>query len=136
MPLLAWTDKLSVGVNVLDEDHKRLVAMVNQLYDAMQAGHGKDSLSPILDGLIQYTKLHFAREEKFFAQTSYPASVAHKQEHDKLTHQVQDIQGKYASGATTALSLEVMQFLKNWLVQHIQGSDQKYRPHLNAKGIH
>jgi hemerythrin len=136
MPLLAWTDKLSVGVNVLDEDHKRLVAMVNQLYDAMQAGHGKDSLSPILDGLIQYTKMHFAREEKFFAQTSYPAAVAHKQEHDKLTHQVQDIQGKYASGATTALSLEVMQFLKNWLVQHIQGSDQKYRPHLNAKGIH
>lgn len=136
MPLMTWTDKLSVGVAALDDDHKKLVSMVNELYDAMQAGHGRESLGRILDGLIQYTKMHFAREEKFFAQTGYPAAAPHKQEHEALTRQVLDVQKKYAGGAVATLSLDVMHFLKNWLVNHIQGSDQKYRPHLNEKGIH
>jgi len=60
----------------------------------------------------------------------------HKQEHDALTRQVIEVQQKYAAGATSTLSVGVLTFLKNWLVQHIQGSDQKYRPHLNDKGIH
>jgi hemerythrin len=136
MPLVVWTEKLSVGVDVLDQDHKRLVGLVNQFFDALQAGLGKDSLGQILDGLVQYTELHFAREEKFFAQTGYPDAATHKREHDELTRQVLEVQRKHASGAPAALSLELMQFLKNWLIQHIQGSDRKYRAHLNAKGIH
>ena len=135
MPLMTWTEKLSVGVGVLDEDHKRLVGMVNQLYDSMQAGHGKEILGRILDDLVQYTKVHFAREEKFFQQSGYPAMAPHKQEHDTLTDQVFDVQRKYAAGASAALSIDVLRFLKNWLINHIQVSDQKYRTHLNAKGI-
>ena len=136
MPLMTWNNSLSVGIAVIDEDHKKLVAMVNQLYDAVQAGHGKDALGKTLDGLIDYTVMHFAREEKFFQETGYPDAVAHKKEHADLTKQVLDVQAKYRSGATSTLSLEVMTFLKNWLVKHIQGSDRKYGPHLNAKGIH
>jgi hemerythrin len=136
MPLMTWTPKLSVGVAVLDDDHKKLVGMVNELYDAMQAGHGKESLGPILDRLVDYTKVHFAREEKLFAQTGYPEAAAHKQQHDALTRQVLDVQRKYAAGAVATVSLEVMHFLRDWLINHIQGTDQKYRPHLNAKGIH
>jgi hemerythrin len=135
MSLMTWTEKLSVGVDVLDDDHKRLVAMLNELYDAMLAGNGKDSLGRILDGLVHYTKVHFAREEKLFAETGYAARIAHKQEHDALTRQVLDVQQKYAGGATATLSLDVLQFLKTWLINHIQGTDQKYRPHLNGKGI-
>lgn len=135
MPLMSWTGKLSVGVGILDDDHRRLVAMVNELYDSMQAGHGKETLGHILNDLVQYTKVHFAREEKFFAQTGYPEGAAHKQEHDALTQQVLDVQQQYNSGASAALSIDVLRFLKNWLINHIQGSDQKYRPHLNAKGI-
>jgi len=136
MALMTWTDRLSVGVRVLDDDHKRLVGMLNELYDAMQAGHGKETLGRTLDGLIEYTKLHFAREETLFRQTGYPGAAAHKQEHDALTRQVIEVQQKYAAGAASSLSVGVLTFLKNWLVQHIQGSDQKYRPHLNDKGIH
>lgn len=136
MPLMTWTPKLSVGVAVLDDDHKKLVGMVNELYDAMQAGHGKESLGPILDRLVDYTKVHFAREEKFFTQTGYPDAAPHKQQHDALTRQVLDVQRKYAAGATATVSLEVMHFLRDWLINHIQGSDQKYRPHLNGKGIY
>jgi hemerythrin len=136
MPLMTWTDKLSVGVGVIDEDHKKLVSMVNELYDAMQAGHGREKLGRILGELVQYTKFHFAREEKFFAQTGYPAAGPHKQQHEALTRQVLDVQQKYAAGSNATLSLDVMHFLKNWLVTHIQGSDQAYRSHLNSKGIH
>lgn len=135
MPLMTWTDKLSVGVGVLDQDHRRLVGMVNDLYDAMQAGHGKDALGRILNELIKYTQLHFGREEQFFAQTAYPAASVHKREHESLTNQVLEVQRKYMAGSGATLSIDVLQFLKNWLINHIQGSDQKYRAHLNANGI-
>ena len=136
MALMAWTEKLSVGVGVLDDDHKKLVGMVNELYDAMQAGHGKEKLGGILDRLVQYTKFHFSREEKYFAETGYPASGPHKEQHEALTRQVLDVQKKYNAGVAATLSVDVMHFLRDWLVKHIQGSDQSYRAHLNAKGIH
>jgi hemerythrin len=136
MPLMTWNDKMSVGVALLDNDHKKLVGMLNQLFDAINSGQGKESLGNILDGLVDYTKIHFANEEKLFAQTGYPDSVAHKKEHDDLTLQVVDLQARCKAGATGALSLEVMTFLKTWLVNHIQGNDKKYTPHLNGNGIH
>ncbi|MBP2290441.1 bacteriohemerythrin [Azospirillum rugosum] len=135
MPLMEWNDKLSVGVTQFDNEHKKLVAMVNELFDAVQAGRGKDALGKILDGLIAYTKTHFANEERYFQQLGYPDLAAHKAEHDALARQVLDVQQKYHSGATATLSMEVMNFLKNWLVKHIQGTDKKYGPFLNGKGI-
>lgn len=136
MPLMTWNEKMAVGVNLLDTDHQKLVGMLNELYDAVTKGHGKESLGKVLDGLVDYTKIHFAHEETFFAQTNYPEAAAHKKEHDALTQQVLEVQKKYKSGVTTTLSLEVMNFLKNWLVNHIQASDKKYGPYLNSKGIH
>ena len=136
MPLMSWNEKMAVGVRLLDTDHQKLVGLLNELYDAVMKGQGKETLGKVLDGLVDYTKIHFAHEEKFFAQTNYPAAAAHKKEHDALTRQVLEVQKKYQSGRTVALSLEVMNFLKNWLVNHIQASDQKYGPYLNSKGIH
>ncbi len=136
MPLMTWNEKMSVGVKVLDDDHKRLVALVNELHDALKTGHGKDALGKILDSLVTYTKSHFAREEQFFARRNYPDSAAHKKEHDDLTNQVLQVQAKFNSGASTGLSLQVMNFLRDWLTNHIQGSDKKYGPYLNSKGIH
>ncbi len=136
MALMEWNDKLSVGVAELDNDHKKLVAMLNDLYDSIKAGRGKDKVGSILDGLVAYTATHFAREERFFAQTKYPATAEHMKEHAHLTAQVVAVQKKYKEGATSVVSLEVMNFLKNWLLSHIQGTDRKYGPHLNAGGIH
>ncbi len=135
MPLLQWNEKLSVGVASIDADHQRLISMINDLYDGVVAGHGMDVLGRVLDGLIGYTAEHFAREERFFAQTGYPDAVAHKKEHEDLVRQVLDVQAKYRAGTAGTLSLEVLNFLKSWLVRHIQGSDKKYTPHLVAKGI-
>lgn len=135
MPLMNWNDKMSVGIEVFDADHKKLIAMLNDLFDAVQAGKGKDVLGKILDGLVDYTKMHFSREEQMMQKHSYVDYAAHKKEHDDLAKQVLDVQKKYQSGQTATLSMEVMNFLKNWLVKHIQGTDKKYGPFLNTKGV-
>jgi hemerythrin len=136
MPLMAWNQKFSVGVASLDEEHQRLVALLNHFYDALQAGNANDVLGDILDRLIQYTQLHFGHEEQFLQESGYADYAAHKKLHDDLTRQVLAVQQKQKSAATNALSVEVMSFLKNWLLNHIQGTDRKYGPHLNSKGIH
>jgi hemerythrin len=135
MAFLEWNENLNVGVDSINDQHKKLVGMVNDLHDAIQSGQAADALGKTLDGLIDYTKTHFAYEEKLFADTSYADSAAHKAEHDKLTATVISVQEKYKGGAGDSLSGEVMDFLKSWLVNHIQGTDKKYGPHLQAKGV-
>jgi len=135
MSLIAWNDRLSVGIASIDKEHQKLVALLNDFYDAVQAGHGKESLASVLAALVDYTKKHFANEEQLFAKTGYPEATAHKKAHDDLTHQVLDIQQKYAKGAGTALPTETLNFLKNWLITHIQGADRKYSSHLVSHGV-
>ena len=136
MPLMKWNDKLSVGIASIDTEHKKLVDMVNELYDGVMSGHGKDALGHVLTRLIEYTRGHFAHEEKLFAQTGYKEAALHKKEHEDLTKQVLEVQAKYNSGAISTLSIDVLHFLKNWLVEHIQGEDKKYAPWLISKGVH
>jgi hemerythrin len=135
MAFFEWNESLNVGVDSINEQHKKLVAMVNDLHDAMQKGQAASVLGKTLDGLVNYTKTHFAYEEKLFADTGYADAAAHKLEHDKLTATVVSVQQKYNGGAGDSLSGSVMDFLKSWLVEHIQGTDRKYGPHLQAKGV-
>ncbi len=134
-PFVTWTEKMSVGVEALDADHKRLLDLLNDLHDGIAAGRGTERLGRVLDGLMDYTATHFAREEEFFARTGYPAAPEHIHEHETLTGIVHDIQVLYNHGKFEALSLNTLDLLKSWLADHIQGSDKKYGPHLNACGI-
>jgi hemerythrin len=119
-----WNDKLSVGVDMMDNDHKHLVGLVNELHDAVRAARGKEVLGKVLDGLIDYTKTHFAREESEMAKFKYPKAPEHIKEHTALAHQVLDVQAKYKAGNTAVLSMEVMAFLRDWLLKHIQSTDK------------
>jgi hemerythrin len=136
MPLMTWTEEMSVGVKVLDDDHKKLVSMVNELHDGILEGHRAEALGHVLDQLVSYTKIHFAREEQMFAKTNYPATADHKKEHDELIKTALDLQTRYKGGASSMLSLETMSFLKKWLAHHINDVDKSYRSHLNKNGIH
>lgn len=135
MPLMEWSDKLSVGVAQFDAEHRRLVGMVNDLFDAVQAGKGREALGGILEELIAYTETHFAHEEEIMRQHGYEEVDGHKSEHDLLTQQVYEIRRKYMAGASATLSMEVMNFLKNWLIKHIQGTDRKYTRFMNQHGM-
>jgi hemerythrin len=136
MDLITWTEEMSVGVKALDDDHKMLIEMLNKLNDGILAGKSSLALEDVVDGLVRYTKLHFAREERLLAQAGYPGSAAHKAEHDLMTRRVMNLQMRFENGQSLELSMEAMAFLKNWLTHHILGSDMQYGPHLNAKGIH
>jgi hemerythrin len=133
MAFFNWSDNLSVGVRALDGDHKKLMDMLNRLHEGMRTGQGKEVVGKILDSLVSYTVVHFTREEDLFARTGYP-DFEHKQEHKELVKKAEGLQSKYKSGEC-ALSIETLDFLKDWLAIHIQGTDKKYSNHLNAAGI-
>lgn len=134
MALMEWNPALSVNVKQFDDQHKKLVNMVNDLHDAMKIGKGNEVLGKILAGLITYTASHFADEERLMGTHAYPAIYAHKAEHEKLVKQVLELQQKFKAGQPI-LTSNVMTFLKDWLVKHIQGEDKKYGVYFNSKGI-
>lgn len=134
MPLIVWSKNLSVDVKDVDEQHKKLFAIVNELHDAMTVGKGKEVLGKLLAELIDYTVYHFKTEEDLFKKYGYGEYLAHKSEHDKLAAQASEIKKKFDSGEMI-ISIEVMSFLKDWLNNHILRSDKKYTPFLNSKGV-
>jgi hemerythrin len=135
MPFIAWNDHLSVGVKEIDDDHKKMVGMINHLYDGISSGEGKAALKVILKELVDYSQYHFAHEEQMFAETGYPDAAPHKEAHDSFATRVLAIQHSYNT-ESPALTLDVMVFLKDWLFEHILGSDKKYGPYLNMRGIY
>ncbi len=134
MALFEWGPKFCIGIQSIDDQHKKLVDYVNQLHEGMLSGKGADLMGPILQGLVEYTVNHFKYEEGIFSTHGYADAVAHKAEHDKLIQQVGDFHGKFKAGSAT-ISTELMNFLKNWLMAHILGSDKKYVPFLTEKGV-
>lgn len=133
MALFEWNDMFSVGVASIDQQHKKLIDYVNQLHDAMMEGKANDEVAPILDGLISYTATHFAHEEMYFDKFGYEETAEHKQLHQDLVAQVMDFKGKFDSGEVT-LSSDLMEFLKDWLMNHIMQEDKKYTDCLTSNG--
>lgn len=134
MALFVWSDKFSVNIKEIDEQHKKLVSLVNDLHIAMQTGKGKELLGKILQNLIDYTAKHFAHEEHLMKKHGFAEYLKHKAEHEKLVSQVLDFQKKFQAGSAV-LTLEIMSFLKDWVSKHIVETDKKFGPFLNSKGI-
>ncbi len=135
MSLIEWSDDLKLGIPSLDKDHQVLVRMLNDLADAVAQSKSQGVLEKVLAGLLNYTKTHFAREERHFDQHGYPDEAAHKREHAALTEKAFAVQAKLQDGNASVLGMEVLTFLKDWLVNHIQGSDARYAPFLIERGV-
>jgi len=134
MAFINWDDSFSVNVTEIDRQHQKLVAMINDLSDAMKQGKGKEVLGKIINALIDYTATHFKTEEKYFNQFGYPETVSHKKEHTAFVQNVSDFKDKFENEKIT-LSIEIMNFLSNWLRSHIKGVDKKYSQFFNEKGL-
>ncbi len=133
--LLEWNENLSVGVPSIDEQHKVLLRLLNELFDATQAGRGQVVLGKVLKELDDYTGYHFQYEESLFAQTGYSAAQGHIKQHGDLIRLVQVLRQNYEDGAREILSEDLSKFLRSWLYTHIMGSDKKFGPHLVSMGI-
>ncbi len=125
MAFLEWSEKYSMGMDEIDEQHHRLFVLVNRLHQAVVDGAEQSTIGEILDELIDYTVNHFDTEEKIFKENNYPEYEVHKQQHDDLTAQVVELQSKFREGSAT-ISFEVLDFLSEWLTNHTLDSDRKY----------
>jgi len=136
MPLVVWTDGMSVGVKAMDDDHRKLLDLVNELSDGMVSGNDRAALGEVLERLIQHTKEHLAREERLFAQVDYPQSKSHYVGHDLMIAKALGAQAAFRCGSTSVPSEEIMAFLQEWLAHHTEGLDKDYGPYLNKHGIY
>ena len=135
MPLIVWTDQLSIGVKLLDNDHKKLVLLINQLYDGLKTGRAKVELERVFEDLVSYARVHHSHEEQLLVETGFQGSAMHKQEHEYTLERAVELQMRFKSSEELAIELEVVNQLRDWLFGHIQGSDKEFVAHLKAKEV-
>jgi len=125
--LIHWTEAMTVNVSGMDNDHRVLIDLINQLASAEKIGNRRIAES-VLDELLNYTIDHFNREERFLQKSGYPSSdlVAHKLLHASFAETVQDIRWQYLHGFRPRINQEVLLFLRDWLSKHILVEDMKY----------
>lgn len=134
MSLFVWDAKYTLGIAELDRQHQKLFALFNELYEAMQEGHGNDVIDKVLDRAVDYTVYHFATEEKLLRDHGYAEEAAHRAEHGKLADQVKALVQKRRIGETH-VAMAALKLLCDWLNNHILGSDRKFAPFLIGKGV-
>lgn len=134
MPYFEWKENYSVGVKEMDKQHKILIDIINKLYEAMKIGKGSTEIGPIIDEMVNYTKYHFESEEKLMTTHGYPGLLHQKGEHKAFTSRAIDYQTQVRSGKVS-MTIEVMNFLKDWLLNHILVNDMKYSKFFADKGV-
>jgi hemerythrin-like metal-binding protein len=134
MALLAWGEENSVGVQAMDEQHKQLFAILNELHEAMMQGRAHRLTSTLLRKLADYTKTHFTAEEALLQRTRFPGLAAHRVQHLNLVRQVQELSRRQERGEIT-VNLHLLTFLRDWLMQHILQEDKAYGSWLNRHGV-
>lgn len=133
-PLIEWNDSFSVNVAEMDQQHRWMVAIYNRLHEAMARGRGNDVLEPIFDELVEYTETHFKDEEHYFDQINYADTQSHIIEHQAFVNRLAELQDKCHAGKAF-LTIETLAFIRNWLNDHIKGSDKQYMQVFNEHGI-
>jgi len=134
MNLIDWSDEFSVGIASIDEQHKKLVNMINALHAALMRGEAATVLAKIFAGLLVYTDKHFKYEESLLEEHSWPGGFEHRTMHENLLSQVLELKTKFDAGNTMA-GIQVMKFLKDWLTNHILKCDKSYSEYLRSKGV-
>jgi len=135
MAVFAWDESCSGHVRQLDEQHKKLFAIINDLANAMRAGKGESVIRQVVSSLVTYTGTHFTQEEVLMQQTGYPGLSAHKAQHAQLMADAGKFRKELDEGKNPN-TVAVLDFLQKWLVNHIRKSDQAYSRDLNAHGVH
>ncbi len=132
MSLMAWNDSFATHVGEVDAHHKKLIGFINEIYRGIMLEKDKTMVDSTLNELVDFTVMHFGYEESLFDKYGYEESSSHKANHKTLLGQVGDYVGRY-KGGDADVSHELLSFLKNWLMKHIMGVDQKYAPFLKSK---
>ncbi len=133
MPLMQWSAQYSVGIKRMDDQHQYWIELINALHDAMKDGKGPQVVARVYKEMMDYTRTHFAAEEKLMKDTGYPAYADHKALHDAFVRNIEQKMGGDTNGIKG--TLEAMTTLKDWLLNHIQKTDKSYTAHFQSKGV-
>jgi hemerythrin len=134
MPLVYWNEGLSVEVKSMDDQHKKLIEMINDFYENIVNRTNRENISKLLVEMKDYILEHFSAEENYMKKFEYDYYKEHKKEHDKFVEKVTEVEKRYNKGELI-LSLDMTMFLIDWLKNHIQKSDKKYSDFFIRHGI-
>ncbi|MBE9503422.1 MAG: hemerythrin family protein [Proteobacteria bacterium] len=133
MALMEWNDSYSVGVNHIDDQHRKLIEMLSNFLESVEMDSER-AKTTLINALIDYTKYHFSNEEKCFDKFNYSDKENHKKEHQIFIDKVRDIQNRLEAG-NMVLTMEIAKFLREWLINHIKVSDKQYSQCFNENGL-
>ena len=133
MAFMDWNSSYSIGVDIFDEEHKKLVAIINALHDALETDTGNDALLAICDRLVEYTLLHFRHEEMYFEECAYPEAAEHTAKHSALRREVFVFRKRAMEEEFSGVARELAVFLRDWYAVHILVEDAKYAHHLQQR---
>ena len=134
MSYVTWEQKFELGIGSIDGDHKKLVSIMDELLVALSQGKGRDVVEPTIKKLEDYTLFHFRREEFFLKCAKYSELEGHTVEHSRFVERLKELKTKNQQQDST-VAIELMKFLKDWLINHIQVTDRKYEALLKKSGV-
>ena len=123
MAYMQWSEDLDTGIHVIDEQHKRIVAYINELHVASETGNDEKT-KEVLEGLLDYTMTHFQFEEELQEKAGYPFLKAHQRVHEIFMRRIADLRARSNQGEN--ILPDLLSMLKVWLVSHIKGDDRDY----------
>lgn len=129
-----WKSEYSVGIESIDRQHRKLLNLINNLQTAVYFSTGEQFEREAMDALVDYTRTHFSYEEGLMEQHGYPAFEAHKRQHQQMIVKVEAVLAEYQQSPDTAMKKATI-FLREWLINHINGTDKQYSSFLIGKGV-
>lgn len=133
-PKLEWEEKYSVGVSVIDSQHQMMFGIINELIEAIDTRTNEERLDKIIASIVQYKDLHFQTEEKYFKEFNYPEAPAHIAEHEGFKKKIAELKEK-CSADKNEFAFQLVDFLEDWLIDHLMNVDQKYKACFTAHGL-
>ena len=131
---VVWSKGLATKIDDIDDQHKRLISIYNQLHEALRTGQGPEVMGHILESLVEYTATHFEFEEALFSNSDYPDTEQHKAQHATLLAQLDTLKERHTGGSPEVMA-DILVFLRNWLLNHIMRSDMDYVDHVKDSRV-
>ena len=136
MAAIEWSYDLSVGVELIDSDHKTLIDLINLVANSIEAGQTAKTIGDVVELLYEYTEFHFIREEVLMEDCGYSDLDNHRKVHQSLKKRARAIRDQYAKNPGSVDAPEILEFMTGWLTDHIMGQDTAYAPAMAGRFVH
>lgn len=134
MAYITWKETFEIGFQIIDDQHKSFISLLNELHEAQSTGTSQHLIKEALVKFLDYTHYHFETEEELFKQYNYPLADEHIEEHAYFINKVRAFQINVQKN-DLLLSLKTIDFLKDWTINHILGTDQQFSDFIRTREL-